>query len=282
MSQEPSPGVKADSTVTRRQAHISVLALVASTTAGQAQAQIGRPLEGPVKDAVLKAFKQTAEKSKAPVLLRLAFHDAATHRVSQGDGGANASIQFEFERPENTGLKRGWRVIEKVMERLKGTPAEGVVSYADLIALGGTYAVAVTGGPVIDIPIGRRDTAVPDPTGRLPEETLSAEALRLHFAAMGMSPQELVALSGAHTLGSKGYGDPVTFDNVYYTALLKKPWDDPSNNMASMIGLPSDHVLPDDPECRPVIEAYAASQQKFFQDFGTAYAKLTMLGAQWM
>lgn len=83
-------------------------------------------------------------------------------------------------------------------------------------------------------------------------------------------------------LGSKGYGDPVTFDNVYYTALLKKPWDDPSNSMASMIGLPSDHVLPDDPECRPVIEAYAASQQKFFQDFGTAYAKLTMLGAQWM
>ncbi len=45
---------------------------------------------------------------QAPVLLRLAFHDAATHRVSQGDGGANASIQYEFERPENTGLKRGW------------------------------------------------------------------------------------------------------------------------------------------------------------------------------
>ncbi len=40
------------------------------------------------------------------------------------------------------------------MERLKGTPAEGVVSYADLIALGGAYAVAVTGGPVIDVPIG--------------------------------------------------------------------------------------------------------------------------------
>lgn len=82
-------------------------------------------------------------------------------------------------------------------------------------------------------------------------------------------------------LGSKGYGDPVTFDNAYYTALLKKPWDDPSNSMASMIGLPSDHVLPDDPECRPVIEEYAASQQRFFQDFSKAYVKLTMLGAKW-
>lgn len=83
-------------------------------------------------------------------------------------------------------------------------------------------------------------------------------------------------------LGSKGYGDPVTFDNAYYTALLKKPWDDPSNSMASMIGLPSDHVLPDDPVCRPTIEAYAASQQNFFQDFSDAYRKLTMLGANWM
>ena len=47
---------------------------------------------------------------------------------------------------------------------------------------------------------GRKDAAVPDPTDRLPEETLSAEALRLNFAAKGMSAQELVALSGAHTV----------------------------------------------------------------------------------
>ena len=45
------------------------------------------------------------------------------------------------------------------MENLKGTPAEGVVSYADLIALGGAYAVSVTGGPAIDVPIG--ETAQP-------------------------------------------------------------------------------------------------------------------------
>lgn len=52
----------------------------------------------------------------------------------------------------------GWcmcrRVIEQVMQNLKGTVAEGRVSYADLIALGGAYAVSVTGGPVIDVPIG--------------------------------------------------------------------------------------------------------------------------------
>ena len=83
-------------------------------------------------------------------------------------------------------------------------------------------------------------------------------------------------------LGSKGFGDPLTFDNAYYTALLKKPWAAPNaDSMAQMIGLPSDHVLPDDDECKPVIQMYAADQQRFYNDFVSAYQKLTMLGAQW-
>jgi len=36
--------------------------------------------------------------------------------------------------------------------------------------------------------------------------------------------QELVALTGAHTLGSKGFGNPTVFDNSYYKILLEKPW----------------------------------------------------------
>ena len=44
-------------------------------------------------------------------------------------------------------------------------------------------------------------------------------------------------------LGSKGFGDPVTFDNAYYTALQQKPWAGaPKDSMAAMIGLPSDKV----------------------------------------
>ena len=48
--------------------------------------------------------------AQAPVLLRLAFHDAATYELAPRDGGANASVQFELSRPENTGLRRGWYV----------------------------------------------------------------------------------------------------------------------------------------------------------------------------
>ena len=44
--------------------------------------------------------------------------------------------------------------MKATMEKLKGTAAEGRVSYADLIALGGAYAVRITGGPEIRVPVG--------------------------------------------------------------------------------------------------------------------------------
>lgn len=46
-------------------------------------------------------------------------------------------------------------------------------------------------------------------------------------------------------------------------------------------GIATDHVLPDDPTCRPLIQRYAADQPAFFQDFAAAYLKMTALGARW-
>lgn len=42
---------------------------------------------------------------------------------------------------------------------------------------------------------------------------------------VGVRTQELVALSGAHTLGNKGFGNPNLFDNSYFQILLQKPWE---------------------------------------------------------
>jgi L-ascorbate peroxidase len=36
--------------------------------------------------------------------------------------------------------------------------------------------------------------------------------------------QELVVLSGAHTIGNKGFGSPFEFNNSYFKILLEKPW----------------------------------------------------------
>ncbi|KAK9807743.1 hypothetical protein WJX72_007848 [[Myrmecia] bisecta] len=265
-------------------------ALAAPAAAGGPQALLApssgsaagpRILEGEAKAAVLAALRTAVEKPKAPVVLRLAFHDAGTYDVTAHNGGPNGSIQYELDRPENFGLKRGWRVIEGVRSALKGTAAAASVSDADLIALAGGYAVQICGGPPMNWAVGRQDVKSGDPTGRLPAETLSSAQLRANFAQKGFSTQELVALSGAHTLGAKGFGEPYAFDNTYYKELLKKPWTDPKNEMGSMIGLPSDHVLPDDQECRPVIEMYAQDQAKFHSDFAVAYRKLTNSGAIW-
>lgn len=100
---------------------------------------------------------------QAPVMLRLVFHDAATYDAAAGDGGADASVRFELDRAENFGLKRGWRVIEAAQAGLTGTPAEGKVSAADLIALAGARAVRITGGPDIDVPIGKRPKSPQQP-----------------------------------------------------------------------------------------------------------------------
>lgn len=214
-------------------------------------------------------------------MLRLVFHDAGSYSDAAGDGGVNASIQYELDRPDNFGLKRGWNVIDAAASKLRGTAAEGAVSKADLVALAGAYAVRITGGPAIQVPVGRRDAAGPDPDGRMPAQDATAEQQIANFAGKGLSAQELVVLSGSHTLGSKGYGDPVTFDNTYFRTLLAAPWTDKSNEMAQHMGIPTDHVLADNPELRPHIQRYADSQEAFFTDFAAAYAKMAVLGARW-
>lgn len=70
-----------------------------------------------VKAAIDAALDKLIQKAKAPVALRLAYHDAGTFSKKAGDGGLNASIRFELDRPENFGLKRGWKLIEQVRGR---------------------------------------------------------------------------------------------------------------------------------------------------------------------
>jgi len=231
--------------------------------------------------AIEECLKKVVERPKAPVLLRLPFHDAGTFSISgSSNGGANASVRFELERPENKGLKRGWRVIEQLAKAIEGTPAGSVVSLADLVMLAGAYAVELCNGPKIELRIGRPDAPGPDPEGRLPDENSSAALLKANFADKGFSAREFVALSGAHTIGNKGFGGPYAFDNTYYKELLKKPWTNTKDSMASMIGLPSDHVLPDDAELQPIIQEYAKDQEAFYKDFSAAYIKLSELGVR--
>jgi hypothetical protein len=87
-------------------------------------------------DAVKNAFKRQVTKTKAPLLLRLAFHDAATYSVTDRSGGPNASIQFELDRAENKGLKRGWNTVMEVGSSRIHTNWKYIDEYGNSVAAG--------------------------------------------------------------------------------------------------------------------------------------------------
>lgn len=155
------------------------------------------------------------------------------------------------------------------------------VSWADLIAVAGAEAVAVCGGPQIPVKLGRLDAVSADPEGELPAESLNASSLKSNFLGKGFKTRELVVLSGAHTLGNKGFGNPLVFDNSYFKVLLQQPWKN-GDEMTSMVGLPSDRTLVDDDECLRWVSYYANNESKFFNDFSAAYLKLVNSGAKWL
>ncbi|XP_076952986.1 putative L-ascorbate peroxidase 6 [Bidens hawaiensis] len=226
---------------------------------------------------VQEEIRKVLSKSKSAGVLRLVFHDAGTYDIDDGSGGMNGSISLELDRPENIGLKKPLKIL---VAAKKIVDEKQPVSMADIIAVAGAEAVSLCGGPKIPVRLGRLDSIVPDPEGKLPEETLDAFGLKQSFQRKGFSTQELVALSGAHTLGSKGFGNPITFDNAYYKVLLEKPWLS-SGGMTSMVGLPSDRALIEDDECLRWISKYADDQDLFFEDFKNAYIKLVNSGAKW-
>ncbi|HEX8968464.1 MAG TPA: peroxidase family protein [Chloroflexota bacterium] len=206
----------------------------------------------------------------APAHLRLAFHDAGTFEARTFSGGAHGTIHLldEVRRAENT----GWgQVCLALLAEVRAEYPE--LSWADLVALGGAAAIQRCGGPVIEIGLGRQDGGEPAPPGRLPGGYEGAALLKATFARMGMGARELVALSGAHTLGHaqrRGFtADPLVFSNAYFVHLVEGQDD---------ALLTSDRALLRDPQLRSYVELYAADEARFMADFADAFRRLTWLG----
>ncbi|XP_004292985.1 PREDICTED: putative L-ascorbate peroxidase 6-like [Fragaria vesca subsp. vesca] len=230
-----------------------------------------------VYEVMKEEISKVVSKGKAAGVLRFVFHDAGTFQLDDNSGGMNGSVIYELDRPENKGLKTPFKILEKAKNEVDAVQP---VSWADMIAVAGAEAVSVCGGPTIRVALGRLDSKEPDPEGKLPEETLDAAGLKQSFQTKGFSTQELVALSGAHTLGNKGFGSPTVFDNSYFKVLIEESVSS-AGSMSSMTGLPSDRALPKDEECLRWIKKYADDQNTFFEDFEKAYIKLVNSGARW-
>ncbi|KAJ7975547.1 Peroxidase [Quillaja saponaria] len=157
-------------------------------------------VEPVVKNTVNRALQD--DPTLAAGLVRMHFHDCFIE-------GCDASVLLdstkdntaEKDSPANLSL-RGYEIIDDIKEELENQ-CPGVVSCADILAMAATEAVFWAGGPVYDIPKGRKDgrrSKIQD-TINLPSPTLNATELIKLFGRHGFTAQEMVALSGAHTLG---------------------------------------------------------------------------------
>lgn len=234
-----------------------------------------------------------------PFAVRLAWHASGTFDkddASPNQGGSNgATMRFEPEITDgaNAGLALMQDILKPVAKKFPD------LSVADLWTLAGAQAISLTGGPTVPFRLGRSDdpnNATCPPNGRLPDATQGAQHLRDVFYRMGFGDKEIVALSGAHTLGSchrlrSGFDGPWThnplkFDNEYFKNLLElewKPrdWDGPlqyADPSGKLMMLPTDMALIEDEKFLPFVKAYAADEQLFFQDFAEAFAALMAKG----
>ncbi|PON89361.1 Ascorbate peroxidase [Trema orientale] len=218
-----------------------------------------------------------SSKTCAPIMLRLAWHDAGTYDVKTKTGGPDGSIrnQKELQHNANNGLKIAVDLCEEVKAK------HPKITYADLYQLAGVVAVEVTGGPTIDFVPGRKDSSESPEEGRLPDAKQGASHLRTVFYRMGLSDKDIVALSGGHTLGRahqerSGFdgpwtNDPLKFDNSYFVELLK-------GDSKGLLKLPTDKALVEDPVFRRYVELYAEVEDVFFADYAASHKKLSELG----
>ncbi|KAI5021601.1 hypothetical protein ZWY2020_058331 [Hordeum vulgare] len=146
------------------------------------------------------------EVAIAAGLLRIFFHDCFPQ-------GCDASVLLtgpnsERDLPPNQTLQpRAMQLIEDV--RVKVHAACGAtVSCADIIALATRDAVFVAGESEMfyfyDLPLGRFDSLEPANSSAvfdLPQPTADADTLINAFKSRNLEPMDLVALSGAHTVG---------------------------------------------------------------------------------
>ncbi|KAL6900985.1 hypothetical protein ACP4OV_005661 [Aristida adscensionis] len=133
-------------------------------------------------------------------MLQLFFHDCFPQ-------GCDASVLLdgpdtEKAAPPNESLG-GFGLVDEVKAALERA-CPGTVSCADVVALAARDAVSLQfGRPLWEVETGRRDILSSrfDDAFHVPNPEFGFEDLRKVFAVRGLSVADLVALSGAHTLG---------------------------------------------------------------------------------
>ncbi|KAM3286830.1 peroxidase 55 [Capsicum chacoense] len=155
-----------------------------------------------VQQAVATKFSQTFVT--IPATLRLFLHDCfvegcdASVMIDSPDGDA------EKDAEDNLSLAGdGFDTVIKAKEAVEAQ-CPGVVSCADILAIATRDVVVLAGGPSYNVELGRRDGLISKASrvaGNLPEPEFNLKQLNTMFASHNLSQFDMIALSGAHTLG---------------------------------------------------------------------------------
>ncbi|CAH2061168.1 unnamed protein product [Thlaspi arvense] len=259
----------------------------------------------------------TTDLSVLGKLLRLIFHDCFV----QGCDGSVLIRGNGTERsdPGNASLG-GFNVIESAKNVLE-IVCPGIVSCADILVLAARDAVEALGGPVVAIPTGRRDGTVSVAENVRPniiDTDFTVDKMINVFSSKGLSVQDLVVLSGAHTIGaahcntfnSRFKIDPrgnfelvdASLDNSYAQTLLNKcsssidPTatvvnNDPETsstfdnqyyrNLQAHKGLfQTDSALMEDDRTRKIVEILANDEESFFERWTESFIKMSVIGVR--
>ncbi|CAL4976691.1 unnamed protein product [Urochloa decumbens] len=205
----------------------------------------------------------SADRGVGAGLIRLHFHDCFVK-------GCDASVLLdagpvnpdpENRSPSNGGL-RGLEAIHDAKRQLEGA-CPGTVSCADILAFAARDASNILSAGAINygVPSGRRDglaSAASDATQSLPPPFAELGRLTELFAAKGFTQDELVTLSGAHSVGRAHCGSfaqrirpnvTETMD-AEYGARLQQECPADGGDAAAAVTIDQDQATPADLDSR--------------------------------
>ncbi|KAL6657189.1 hypothetical protein ACP70R_004969 [Stipagrostis hirtigluma subsp. patula] len=181
-----------------------------------------------IKSAVTSAVN--SEPRMGASLLRLHFHDCF---VDGCDGSVlladNGTFIGEQTAIPNNGSLRGFNVIDNIKSQVEAVCAQ-TVSCADILAVAARDSVVALGGPSWTVLLGRRDSlnaSKDNAESDLPPPTFDLANLTQSFANKNLNLTDMIALSGAHTIGQaqcKSFRDHIYNDtniNSTFAASLR-------------------------------------------------------------